>query len=188
MGTPTPHLALNKPSASELVDVVTALNQNYDKIDAEALDHSTRLSVVEAVAGVSAWDTWTPTLQSDNTAVTINAITAEYFVVGDLVTCDVTCSVNQADSTPNPTTGENSLAISVPLQTKGTFVIGVGEFNYGTTANAGLLHPRIFNSSRVDFVIPSSGTTILDDPAAVTLQNNSVVTLYFQYRTNGTPV
>lgn len=98
MSTTTPYLGLLKPEGSELVNVVTALNQNYDKIDSKTQTLNGRVASVETVLGLDTeWAEWTlDTVYHGSTLIVPTVTRSDYLQLGTLVFVDVEFSVPNA--------------------------------------------------------------------------------------------
>lgn len=131
MGTPTPHLSLNKPDGGELVNVVTAINQNMDKVDASALNHSSRITAVEAVAGIENDDPWLAhvpaVLAIGPASIIATPHTFKFFKIGRLIHCTL-----EIPSIPAAAYADINVKVELPYKSAVTKHAGGGVVRYAT--------------------------------------------------------
>lgn len=144
MSTTTPHLSLLKPDGDELVNVLTQVNQNYDKIDAKALSLETRVNNLEAVLGLDAeWAPWVPTFcYLGGTLIPsfdCNEDETRYMKIGAIVFCVVEFSFTSTTTANGFGFGVGELPVPGSGGCNGTGVLDVGSVRV----------PYIFNEASV---------------------------------------
>ena len=191
MSTSTPHLSLLKADPDELVNVNTQINQNYDKLDASALNHNSRLTVVEAVAGISEWEVWNPAVVRIGTNSILAATKLfEFKLSGDICYCSV-----RITNIPAATYTEGYFNFTLPyvLADKGGFAgnaIGFNDSSDPNTAGSLIDFSHIWrrdNASTVAFY-QKVGQSFDGTVDFVTGIPGSSFVAEFYYRTTGVAV
>lgn len=197
MSTATPHLGLVKPDPGEKVLVVPHVNNNYDKIDAKVLNHSGRISGVEAALGVDSgeeWPTWVPELMIQEGARTFvtTVTTADYFVFGEIVFLNVDLVITDIADTYLSGTGTKFI-LKLPLKTKKKMITGTVFVFQNVTGDDLVLTPMWRDNDTMSFAMTETDDVdgnlqLPDDDPELSLQANANFRASVIYRTTGVAV